>query len=108
MPDGFAMGPFGPIELTDEQRAEIQRQRDLRNMANEEGQRMVREFVDGLDREQLETFKNIVMQGMGDPQDTYLTHMLGWINARLMYQFDVCMACGKKHDEISVLEDPHG
>ena len=107
MPDGFAMGPFGPIELTEEQRAEIERVRDLRNMANEEGQARVNDFIERLTQEDLETFKNILIQTMGDAQDTYSTHMLGWVNARLWYQFKVCMACGKKHEEIPTTEDPH-
>lgn len=108
MPDGFAMGPFGPIELTEEQQAEIDRMRDLRNMANEDGQRRVNEFIESLNEERLTTFKFILMQTMNDAQDTYSTHLLGWIHCRLYYTFGICVACGKKHDEIPTTEDSHG
>ena len=99
MSSPFAFGPFGPIELTDEQRAELQRQKDLHNMAHEEAMRSVNALLDSLDVEQLTTLKMMLGATQGDANDSYSTHTMGWISSLLYYKFGICGACGKKHDD---------
>jgi hypothetical protein len=94
--------PFGPPppELVEE----IKRQRELSHMAEEDAVARTNELIDSLDAEKLQTLRRMMMTTIGDESDTYASHTAGWIAAVLHYKHDICLACGKKHEELIV---PH-
>lgn len=100
--DGFIVGFPSPEEM--------QRQRDLAMMANEDAMRRVNELLESLDTEKLVTLKDMLAQTLGSEHFTYATHTIGWIQSMLHYQHGVCPSCGSKHDDIPTTdkEQPDG
>ena len=91
--------PFGPPPP--EMVQEMRRQRELAHMAQEDAVARQNQLMDKLDADELITLRRMLMTTIGD-DDTFASHMAGWIGSILHYKFDVCLACGKKHEELSV------
>lgn len=87
----FAFG-----EPDEEQKAEMERRRQLQEMAMEEGVQRVNNFIDSLDVEQLKTLKGMISLSIN--MNGYGLHMIGWLGSLLNFKFKVCSACGKAHE----------
>lgn len=96
----FVMG-----EPSEEQKAEMQRIAQMREMAMEEGTQRVNRFLDSLDAEQLGMLKS--MMNMAVAREGYAVHMIGWIGSLMHYKHDVCPGCGNKHNTPEELMAAH-
>lgn len=92
-------------EPSDEQKAEIKRIREEREMAMEAGTQRVNNFLDTLDADQLSLLKG--MMNSASSMEGYAVHMVGWIGSLMHYKFDVCPGCGKKHNSVEELMEAH-
>jgi hypothetical protein len=95
----FAFGPFGPVELTDEQKEELQRHRELTRMAKEDSQRSMDRMLEKLDVDDLICLKSLLQATINGEGDDFASYMIGWISSILHNQYGVCLNCGVKHDD---------
>lgn len=64
--------------------------------AEENGHTALR-FLESLDAEQLRSFRGIIT-GVGSIPDS-IPYYMGLVGGLLLKKFDICIACGKNHDE---------
>lgn len=82
-------------EMPEEVRQHIEEQR----MHGEAHAHDMKDWIEGMSFHDIKVFKSIIFQYSDRPSAAYL---VGIINSTMDRKFDICHACGKKHDDITV------
>lgn len=96
---------FGPdgMGLPPEIEEALRNQMDRAEMSAEATRHDLIRFFNELTSDQLVTMRTILHHCSSDESGRYPSHLEGFISGILQFKFEVCVGCGKKHDDPSAL-----